>query len=68
MTADEIRAIPIPFLEKKIEAGTPVLAVDSAIKALELQFLREIAAQLAEGVRYLVQISEELQTIRNKFP
>jgi hypothetical protein len=29
-------------------------------------FLRELAAQVAEGVYYLAQISTELQTIRNK--
>jgi hypothetical protein len=49
MTAQKIRALPIPFIDTPIPGDThSTEAVHIAITTTQLVFLREIAAQLAE--------------------
>ena len=48
MTPEKIRGIPLPFVETKIGANMSQDAVSTSIAAIQLVFLREIAAQLAE--------------------
>jgi hypothetical protein len=48
MTAQKIRALPIPFVDTPVLGNTRTESVHIAITTTQLVFLREIAAQLAE--------------------